>query len=124
VIIRSERAISRGMIEFESRESQLAVFLTEVHHPATRGFVECTGTNAGHFANCRRHRQIVPKVGRGYLAARHVPCREREYYSLLELHEQWLNSKRTWLLLENAITLINRQGGEIRSSGTEADPRQ
>jgi hypothetical protein len=46
----SEKAVSQGMIEFEYREKQLAVLLTEVHHPATRGLVECTGTNAGRFA--------------------------------------------------------------------------
>jgi hypothetical protein len=74
----SEKAISRGMIEFEYRENQLAVFLTEVHHPATRGIIECTGTNAERFANCRRHRQNVPKVRRGYLVVRHVPWRESE----------------------------------------------
>jgi hypothetical protein len=44
--------------------------------------------------------------------------------SLLELLEKWLNSQRTWLSLENAILLIDRQGGSIRSPGTEADPRQ
>jgi hypothetical protein len=36
----SEKAVSRGMIEFEYRENELAVFLTEVHRPATRGLVE------------------------------------------------------------------------------------
>jgi hypothetical protein len=30
----------------------------------------------------------------------------------------------TWLSLENAIILIDRQGGQIQSSGTEADPHQ
>jgi hypothetical protein len=45
-------------------------------------------------------------------------------YSLLELHEKWLNSQRTWFSLENAIILIGRQGGQIRPSGTEADPCQ
>jgi hypothetical protein len=74
----SEKAVSRGMIEFEYRDNQLAAFLTEVHHPVTGGLVECTGTNAGRFANCRRRHQIVLKVGRGYLAVRHVPCRENE----------------------------------------------
>jgi hypothetical protein len=78
VSIPSEKAVSRGMIEFEHRENQLAVFLTEVHHPATRGLVECTGTNARRFANCRGHHRIVPKVGRGYLAVRQVPYRESE----------------------------------------------
>jgi hypothetical protein len=39
------------MIKVQSRENQLAVFLIEVYHPATRDFVECTGTNAGRFAN-------------------------------------------------------------------------
>jgi hypothetical protein len=66
------------MIEFESQENQFAVFLTEVHHPATRGLVECTGTNAGRFENYRQHYQIVPKVGRRYLTIRHVPYRESE----------------------------------------------
>jgi hypothetical protein len=55
------------MIESEYRENQLAVFLTEVHHPATRGLVECAGTNDGRFVNCKRHQQIVQKVGHGYL---------------------------------------------------------
>jgi hypothetical protein len=64
------------MIEFEYREKQLALFLTKVHHPTTRGLVECTGINTGRFANCRRHHEIVPKVGLGYLAVRHVPWRE------------------------------------------------
>jgi hypothetical protein len=76
VSVPNEKAVSRGMIEFEDRENQLAIFLTELHHPETRGLVEGTGINAGRFANCRRHHQIVPKVGRGYLAIRHVPCRE------------------------------------------------
>jgi hypothetical protein len=61
----SEKAVSRGIIEFEYRENQLALFLTEFHHPATRDLVECTGTDAGHFPNFKRHYQIVPKVGRG-----------------------------------------------------------
>jgi hypothetical protein len=74
----SEKAVSRGMIEFEYRQNQLAVFLTEVHHPETRGFVECTGTSAGRFTNCRRHQQIVLKAGCGYLAVRHVSWRESE----------------------------------------------
>jgi hypothetical protein len=69
----SEKAVSRRVREFEYRENQLAVFLAEVHHPATRGLVECTGINAGRFANYRRYHQIVPKVGLGYLAVRHVP---------------------------------------------------
>jgi hypothetical protein len=69
----SEKAVSRWMIEFKYRENQLAVFLTEVHHPATRGLVEYTGTNAGRFANCSRHHQIVSKVGCGYVVVRHVP---------------------------------------------------
>jgi hypothetical protein len=29
-----------------------------------------------------------------------------------------------WLSLENAVILIDRKGGQIRPSGTEADPRQ
>jgi hypothetical protein len=72
----SEKAVSRGIIEFEYRENQLAVVLTEIHHPSTRGLVECTGTNAGRFANCGQHHQIVPKVGGGYLVVQHVPERE------------------------------------------------
>jgi hypothetical protein len=64
------------MIEFGYRENQLAVFLAEVHHPATHGLVERTGTSAGRFENCSRHHQIVPKVGRGYLAVQHVSWRE------------------------------------------------
>jgi hypothetical protein len=51
--------------------------------------------------------------------------REKAYdYSMLELHEKWPYAKRTWLSLENAIILIDRQGGQIRLSGTEVDPRQ
>jgi hypothetical protein len=120
----SAKAVSRGMVEFEYRENQLAVFPTEIHHQAARDLIECTGANAGRFANCRRHGQIVPKVGRGYFAIRHVLCRKANDYSLLELYAKWLNSERTWLSLENAIILIDRQGGQIRSSGTEADRRQ
>jgi hypothetical protein len=52
------------------------------------------------------------------------PGEKANDYSLLEPHEKWLNFKRTWLSLENAIIVIDRQGGQIRSSGTEADPRQ
>jgi hypothetical protein len=74
----NEKAVSRGMIEFEYRENPQAAFMTEAHHPATRGFVEYTGTNAGRFANCRRHHQIVTKVGPVYLTVRHVPGRESE----------------------------------------------
>jgi hypothetical protein len=52
------------------------------------------------------------------------PVEKANDYSLLELYEKRLNSKRTSLLLKNAIILIDRQGGQIRSSGTEANPRQ
>jgi hypothetical protein len=52
------------------------------------------------------------------------PGEEANDYSLFELHEKWLNSKRTWLPLENAIILIDGQGWQIRSPGTEAGPRQ
>jgi hypothetical protein len=52
------------------------------------------------------------------------PGEKANDYSLLELHEKWLNSERAWLSLENSIILIGRQGGQIRSSVTEADPRQ
>jgi hypothetical protein len=45
-------------------------------------------------------------------------------YSLLEFDEKWLNFKHTWSSLEDTIILIERQGGKIRSSGTEADPPQ
>jgi hypothetical protein len=78
VTVPSEKVISGVMRELESREDQLAVFLTTGHHPATCGLVECTGTNAERFANCRQHHQIVPKVGSVYSAVRHVPCRESE----------------------------------------------
>jgi hypothetical protein len=40
VSIPSEKAISPGIIEFEYRENQSAVFLTEVHHSGTRGLVK------------------------------------------------------------------------------------
>jgi hypothetical protein len=52
------------------------------------------------------------------------PVEKGDDYSLPELHEKWLNSKRTWFSLENAIILMDRQGEQIRSSGTEAIPRQ
>jgi hypothetical protein len=120
----NETAVSRGMVEFEYRENQLAVFLTKVHHPVTRGLVECVGANARRFANCRWHHQIVPKVGLGYLAVGHVSCQESKQLFAIELHEKWLNSKRAWSSLENDIIVIDRHTGQIRSSGTEADPRQ
>jgi hypothetical protein len=74
----SEKAVSLGITEFKYRENQLGVCLTEVHDPAIRVLVKCIGTNAGRFANCPRHYQIVPRVGRGYLVVRHVPGRESE----------------------------------------------
>jgi hypothetical protein len=52
------------------------------------------------------------------------PVEKTNDYLLLKLHEKWLNSKCTWLSLENSIILIDRQGGQIRSSVTEADARQ
>jgi hypothetical protein len=52
------------------------------------------------------------------------PVEKVNDYSLLNPHEKWLNSKRAWFSLENAMMLIDRQGGEIRSSGTRADPRR
>jgi hypothetical protein len=52
------------------------------------------------------------------------PVEKVNDYSLLEAHEQWQNSKCTWLSLENTIILIDQQGGSILSSGTEVDPRQ
>jgi hypothetical protein len=55
VSIPSEKAVYQRMTEFEYRENQFAVFLTEVHHQATRDLVECTATKAGRFANCRQH---------------------------------------------------------------------
>jgi hypothetical protein len=120
----NEKAISRGMIEFEYRENQSAVFLTEVHHPATRGLVECTGTNAGRFANCRRHHQLCRKSGMNILRFGMFPIEKANGYSLLELHEKWLNSKCAWSSLENAIVLIDQQGGQTRSSGIEAGPQK
>jgi hypothetical protein len=74
----SEMTVSRGMIELGYRENQLAVFLTEIHHPATRGLIKRTDTNTGRFINCTRHHQIVAKVRHGYLAVQHVPLRESE----------------------------------------------
>jgi hypothetical protein len=92
----SEKAVSRGIIEFEYRENQLAVFLTEVHCPATRSFVECIGTNAGRFANCGRHHQIVSKSGVDLSRFGMFPVKKANDYSLLELNEKWLNYKRAW----------------------------
>jgi hypothetical protein len=76
------------MIEFGYRENQLAVFLTEVHHPATRGLVEYTGTNAGRFPNRRRHHQIVPKVGMEISRFGMLPVEKANDYSRRELHEK------------------------------------
>jgi hypothetical protein len=103
----SEKLVARGIIEFEHRENQLEGFLTEVHHPATRGLVECTGTKAGRFANCRRHHQLCRKSGVNISWFGMFPVEKANDYSLLELHEKWLNSKRTWSSLENAIVLID-----------------
>jgi hypothetical protein len=85
----SDKAVSRRMTAFKCQENQLAVFLTEIHHPATRSLVECAGTNAGRFENCGRYHQIVPKVGRGYLWFGMFPVEKANDYSLLELHEKW-----------------------------------
>jgi hypothetical protein len=52
------------------------------------------------------------------------PVEKANDYSLPALHEKWLDSKRTWLSLENAIMLIDRHAGQIGSSGTEANPHQ
>jgi hypothetical protein len=52
------------------------------------------------------------------------PGEKANDYSLLGLHGKSQNSKRTWSSLQNAIMLIDRQEGQIRSSSTEADPRQ
>jgi hypothetical protein len=66
---------------------------------------------------CRKSGMDVSRFGM-------FPVEKVNDYSLGELHEKWLNSKRVWLPLENAIILLDRQRGQIRSSGTEADPRQ
>jgi hypothetical protein len=87
VSVPSEKGVSRGVIEFEYRDNNLTVFLTQVHHPATRGLVECLSTNAERFANCRRHQQIVPKIGRGHLAIGMFPVEKANDCSLLELAE-------------------------------------
>jgi hypothetical protein len=52
------------------------------------------------------------------------PVEKANDYLLLELHEKWRNSKRTWLSLENAIILIDRQQRQMPLSGSDADPRQ
>jgi hypothetical protein len=92
----SQKAVSRGMMEFEYRENQLAILLAEVHHPATRSLVECTGTNAGRFANSRWHHQILPKLGVDISRFGMFPVEKANDYSLPGLHEKWTNSKRTW----------------------------
>jgi hypothetical protein len=68
--------------------------------------------------------KLCRKSGLDILRFGMFPVEKANDYSLLELPEKWLNSKRAWLSLENTIILIDRQGGQIRSSGTEADPRQ
>jgi hypothetical protein len=66
---------------------------------------------------CRKSGMDVSRFGM-------FPFEKANDYSLPAFHEKWTNSTRTWLSLENAIIVIERQGGQIRSSGTEADPRQ
>jgi hypothetical protein len=66
---------------------------------------------------CRKSRMDLSRFGM-------FPVEKANNYSLPELHEKWLNSKRAWLSLENAIIFIDRQEGQSRSSGTEADPRR
>jgi hypothetical protein len=48
------------------------------------------------------------------------PVEKGNDYSLFELHEKWLNSKRPWFSLENPIILINRQGGRERKFDRQA----
>jgi hypothetical protein len=52
------------------------------------------------------------------------PGEKANDYLLLEFHEKWIDSKCTWLSLENTIILTDRKGAQIRSSGIEADPCQ
>jgi hypothetical protein len=113
----SEKFVARGMIESEYRENQLERFLSEVHHPATRGLVEYTGTNAGRFANCRRHHQLCRKSGVNISWFGMFPVEKANDYSLLELHEKWLNSKCTchhWKMPTYSST--GREGKLVRQA--------
>jgi hypothetical protein len=120
----SGKAVSRGLIEFKYRENQLVVFLTEVHHPATHSLVECPGTKLDASQTAGGITKLCRKSGVDILQFSMFPVESANDHSLLELHEKWLNSKRTWFSLENSITLIDRQGGKIRSSRIEVDLRQ
>jgi hypothetical protein len=68
--------------------------------------------------------KLCRKSGVDILRFGMFPAEKANDDSLLRLYEKWPNSKCTSLSLENAIILIGRQGAQIRSSGTEADPRQ
>jgi hypothetical protein len=92
----SAKAVSRGMIEFEYRENQLAVFLTGVHHPATRGrenvlapTLDALQTVGSNTKSCRKSGVDISRFGM-------FPVEKANDYSLLELHEKWLNFKRIW----------------------------
>jgi hypothetical protein len=79
--------------------------------------LDASQTASGVTKLCRKSGVDISRFGM-------FPLGKANNYSMLELHEKWPYSKGTWFSLENAIILINRQGGQIRSSGTEADPRQ
>jgi hypothetical protein len=80
------------MIESESRDNQLAVFLTEVHHPATRGFVlasmlDDSQTVGGITKLYRNAGADISRFGT-------FPVEKVNDDSLLELHEKWPTSIR------------------------------
>jgi hypothetical protein len=120
----SKKAVSRAMVELEYRKinwrsfwprfiiQQLAA-LSNVLVP-TLDAMQIVGSIT---KLCRKSGLDISQSGM-------VPVEKANDYSLLEFHEKWLNSKRTCFSLENAIILIERQRGQIRSSGTEADPRR
>jgi hypothetical protein len=51
---------------------------------------------------CRKSGVDISRLGM-------FPVEKANDDSLLGLYEKWLNSERTWLSLENAIILIDRQ---------------
>jgi hypothetical protein len=95
VSVPNEKAVSRGMMEFEYRENQLALFLTEIHHPVTRGLVECTGTNTDASQTVAGITKLCRKSGVDIWRFGMFPVEKADDYSLPELHEKWLHSKCT-----------------------------
>jgi hypothetical protein len=109
----SEKAVSRGMIEFEYRKNQLAPswprFIIQQLAAVLNVLApmpDASQTADGIIKLCRTSGVDISWSGM-------FPVEKANDYSLLEVHEKWLNYKRTWSSLENAIIPIDRQGGQI-----------